>query len=74
MRILGPSCRPAESGASGVGPSHLQTDRCAKRFQWVPKFEKHWTQAPSAMLGTEKLLLSYEKEKKGPHPPLHSVG
>lgn len=74
MCILGPSHRPAESGTLGVGPSHLQTDRCARWFLWVPKFEKHCTEAPSAMLGTEWVLLSHEKEKKGPHPPLHSVG
>ena len=35
------------------------------------KFENHCATALSAMLGTEWVLISHEKEKKGVHPPLH---
>lgn len=71
VHILGPSCRPAESSTLGVGPSHLQTDKCARWLQCVLKFENHCAIALSAMLGTEWVLISHEKEKKGVHPPLH---
>ena len=61
----------AESSTLGVGPSHLQTDKCARWLQCVLKFENHCATALSAMLGTEWVLISHEKEKKGVHPPLH---